>query len=122
MKRVLTTTWLLVALAFLWLIIWCWVAATSSEPHWVQRAGSVVVVIGVVIAARPIFRLGYRKWLQSLRVADYGHIMPGPEELEEDRQRGVDEIAQKIVGPIVALVGTLIWGYGDLAWTWVFGM
>jgi hypothetical protein len=70
-------------------------------------------MVGVILGVRPLVRMGFKDWLSSQRVIDGGHIEPTAEEIEERRQLEVDAIASKI-GVYMALVGTVLWAYGDL--------
>jgi len=57
--------------------------------------------------------MGLSEWIQSQNIIDLGHIIPTPEEIEEDTQISKDACAVKI-GVFMSITGTLIWAYGDL--------
>lgn len=89
------------------------VSHITGKWHWFGRSGSIMTMAGVILSVRPLVRMGFPKWCQSLLVLDGGHIVPKPEEIEADRQTKLDATASRI-GVFLALVGTLVWAYGDL--------
>jgi len=58
--------------------------------------------------------MGLVDWLKSLSTINGGHIDPTAEEIEADRQTELDGSAARL-GVVIAVVGTIIWAYGDLA-------
>ncbi|WP_154716798.1 hypothetical protein [Sterolibacterium denitrificans] len=68
---------------------------------------------GVILSVRPLIRLGFSEWFRSLSVIDGGYIEPTPKEIEAERQSKLDATASHI-GVYMALIGTLVWAYGDL--------
>lgn len=68
---------------------------------------------GVILSVRPLMRMGFAEWLASSKIIDGGSFDPTPEEIEEDKQTTLDAKSSRI-GFYMALVGTLIWAYGDL--------
>lgn len=117
MKRiwncVLTDIAAMLSLAFLSVLFSVVVSVMASDWSWLARSGAMVTVCGVVLSVRPIIRKGYRAWLESLRVIDYGSIVPTPAEIEESRQLDIDARAVW-VGAMMALAGALLGAYGDL--------
>ncbi len=83
-------------------------SAISGEPLWFQRSGSIVVLIGVLITARRIVRLGKKYQNEDWSL---------PDESTEGKRVLLDQRSESIFGPLVAIIGTIVWGYGDL----VFG-
>lgn len=90
-----------------------YVSMSSCQWHWFQRSGSLLVICGVYLSARSIFRKGIIDAIHSESHIDYGHIVPTEEEIIEKKLRGWD-IRFAYVGAIIALIGTLISAYGDL--------
>lgn len=84
-------------------------AVLWNAPHLVQRSGSIVVVCGVLITARRVIRLGAEYQNEDWNL---------PDETDEGRSVLLDERSQYIIGPIVAFLGTVIAGYGDLLFAW----
>jgi hypothetical protein len=68
---------------------------------------------GVILSVRPIVRMGLSEWLWSQSELGGGSFIPTPEEVQEQSQRSADATASR-TGAIMALVGTVIWAYGDL--------
>jgi len=79
-------------------------SVTLEEAHRFGRSGSLLVIVGIWITARRIIRLGDAHLNEDWNL---------PDETSEGRQVLLDQRAQYIIGPIVAFVGTIIWGYGD---------
>jgi hypothetical protein len=73
------------------------------------------VVCGIAIVARPIIRMGYRAWYQSTKIIDCGHLVPTPEEIEENRQSAIDAMCVQRLGPAITFLGTILRAYGDVA-------
>ena len=71
------------------------VIADVSRPgmHWAQRAGSVVTVLGAYVA--------YRDVKQSVKFIN-GDLFINP------------ELWYRPISMALVIVGTLVWGYGDL--------
>ncbi|MGO9570150.1 MAG: hypothetical protein ACLP5H_21685 [Desulfomonilaceae bacterium] len=85
----------------------------TGKWHWFGRSGGIITMMGVLLTVRPLVRMGVTKWFNSQRVIDGGGAAPTPEEVEEERQLKLDAKATQI-GVIMALVGAVIWAYGDL--------
>lgn len=84
-----------------------------GDWSWFGRSGSIVTVIGVLLTARPLIRLGFDEWFRSESVISGGSFEPSAIEIEEGRQNGLDARASSI-GIYMAIIGAIIWGYGDL--------
>ena len=105
MRSIFSNTWLLVAFSIIFLIGNIYLSITTDSPHWFQRAGSIIVVLGIIITARRPIRLG-----KEYKNEDWNL----PDSTKEGIKVLMDDRAEFIIGPITALIGTLIWGYGDL--------
>lgn len=84
-----------------------------NQWHWFGRSGAILTIAGVLLTFRPLVRMGLADWLRSQSIIDCGHLVPTAEETEADRQATIDGSASKL-GITLAIVGTLIWAYGDL--------
>ena len=113
MNRNLSNTYLLVGIAVTAVVTSILVSYLTCKWHWFGRSGAIVTMIGVILSVRPVIRMGYDEWIKSLSIIDGGHYPPTPEEIEEERQMNLDAMASRI-GIYMALVGTLVWAYGDL--------
>jgi len=80
---------------------WCWFA----------RSGAIAVLIGGVLAARKLIRLGVNGYLEDQNTIDGGHFIPTAEEREKGRQDRLDAVALKY-GVALVVLGTLLWAYG----------
>lgn len=102
----------------------------SDQWFWFQRSGSVVTLIGALLSYRSIVRLGTKgvggvntSFLKGTVVStdDSGPIQKFKIACDQETkkylyQASIDAIAGYI-GAIFILLGTAIWGYGDLLGT-----
>lgn len=93
-------------------------AFVLSDPGWISAGGALIIILGALTIARPLIRQGDRKVLASGRtIARQGKeverrvVLLNP---VEDNQRFQDARAEYQHGPAIAIVGTLINGYGSL--------
>lgn len=102
----------------------------SETFSWFQRSGSLVVLIGALLSYRSVFRLGVRGVggvpssvgrigkVKGSYIDENGFqkvkVEISPEDAEYDRQAEMDKIAG-FIGATFIILGTIIWGYGDLA-------
>ena len=85
----------------------------AGEWHWFSRSGAVVVLVGVLISARKCVRIGFEGLYQDVTAIDCGPSLQASEPESTSKERGQDiRAAQR--GIWVAVVGTLMWGFGDL--------
>jgi hypothetical protein len=91
-----------------------WWAWNTHDGVQAARCGATWVVFAGAVFARPIIRMGYADWYQSTTVIDGGSFEPTPTELEEARQTAIDAKCVQLFGPVLAIVGTVLWAYGDL--------
>lgn len=113
MNRLFSNIWLLVGVSVLVVVASVLASYMTCKWHWFGRSGGIVTMAGVILSVRPLVRMGFAEWLRSQRIIDCGHIVPTPEEIEEERQSTIDATASKL-GVYMALAGTLVWAYGDL--------
>ncbi|MGR8964225.1 hypothetical protein [Rhizobium leguminosarum] len=74
-------------------------------------AGAVMACLGVFTIARPVIRAGgYKSWLKKTSIVGGASYELTPEELEESEQVEKDALAVNIVGPALAIVGTIMNG------------
>lgn len=113
MKNLLSNIWLLILLAVLIALISIAVSISSGKWHWFGRSGAWLTVIGIILSARPLIRMGTDKWIQSKGIINLGSLVPTPNEIENSKQSNLDDSAFQ-VGIPMSIIGTLIWAYGDL--------
>ena len=121
MRRYAANSWLWCVIAIVLLIMHLLWAYSVSKGHPIARCGATWIIVGGVVALRPIIRQGFAAWLESTRVIDGGHVIPTPEEIEAEKQEAMDALSTQRIGPTLAVIGTLMAGYGDLAWDWIAG-
>jgi hypothetical protein len=97
------------------LVLHAWWAWSTHDGTPAARCGATWVVFAGAIIARPIIRMGYRAWYQSSKTIDGGNFVPTPDEIEEGRQSAIDARCFQLFGPVLAVLGTILWAYGDLA-------
>jgi hypothetical protein len=126
-RRLLARTWLLSAFALLWVIVSVLASWRLCNWEWFGRAGSILTLAGASLAGRAMIRAG-RRGLEPRSPMRIGRVMGSeyskdgklmmqvqrsPESVEEDREARHDANAT-VVGFAFAILGTIIWGYGDL--------
>jgi hypothetical protein len=98
-----------VGFVFLVMVISLGVTLYTYQGHWFARSGSLVTIGGLLRSGRALFR-------QSIwdgAAVDLGRITK--EELEDrERRNRNDDLFAAQLGLYMALLGTLVWGYGDL--------
>lgn len=98
-----------------------------SSWQWFQRSGSIVTVLGAILGIRSFFRLGIKgiggatpfggigtvKGTRMVR----GKLMVDFELDEESKKAEREDERDKlsmVIGILHIVLGTIIWGYGDL--------
>lgn len=90
------------------------VSYTTRNWDWFARSGSIVTMVGIILSVKPILRMGIGKYIQEQNTQDNGSISGDThKEILEDRQLKLD-VWGLYIGNFMTVVGTLIWGYGDL--------
>lgn len=107
--------WIPVAVSLIIFIALLWFGDFAGEParrsSLVAAGGAVMACLGVLAVARPIIRAGgYLAWHEKSKTGDAGSAEPSPEELREEKQERSDALAVNVVGPVLAISGTLING------------
>lgn len=113
MKSLLANTSLVTAIGLIVVFISLAASAYSGQWHWFGRSGSVMTMCGVILMIRPIIRLGLKEWIRVQNTINGGSFESTEEEIEADRQSVLDHVASQI-GYVLTILGTVIWGYGDL--------
>ena len=73
--------------------------------------GAMMACLGVFTIARPVIRAGgYKSWFAKTREIKGSSYSPPLEELKEAEETEKDALAVNILGPALAIVGTLMNG------------
>lgn len=128
-RRILSSTSFWVFGAAAWSLVSLAWSVHAGGVQWVcfQRAGSVLTLAGIIMSGRAIMREGRTgaspkspvdvAKVESTFIGEDGRVMVRARSSEETKARRREEgrdAHAAVVGMIVASVGTLIWGYGDL--------
>jgi len=97
------------------LVLHAWWAWGTHDGTPAARCGATWAVFAGAIIARPIIRMGYKGWYQSTKSIEAGSFPPTPAQIEENRQSAIDAECVQRFGPVLAVLGTILWAYGDLA-------
>lgn len=113
MKKVFSNVKFLIVSSVLFVLGSAAASIWSQHWHWFGRSGAILTIAGVMLTFRPFIRMGLTEWLRSQSSIDGGNFNPTAAEIESDRQVKIDGSAS-MCGIYMAIVGTLIWAYGDL--------
>ena len=114
MNKILSNIYLFPFLAICAVCLSLVASYTTRNWDWFARSGSIVTMVGIILSVRPILRMGVAKYIEEQKTQDNGSILGDtPKEIVEDRQLKLDVLGLYI-GNFMTVVGTLIWGYGDL--------
>jgi len=105
MRTIFSNTWLICFMSVAVLGGNLYYSIVTSEVHWFQRSGSIVVLLGVLIVARRVIRLGKDHQNEDWNL---------PNETPEGKRVLLDQRSEYVIGPVIAVIGTVVWGYGDL--------
>jgi hypothetical protein len=115
------------AITVVWTLASVWLSVRLKDWVWFQRSGSVLTVAAIASAGRSIVRAGRaglepRSPISIVGVAGtyydgqdrlMAKVQQSPEMIVRRREERRDETAA-LVGFVLAVIGTIIWGYGDL--------
>jgi len=94
--------------AILWILFWIYISSKYDNWKWFSRSGSVLIIIGSILAFRSTIRLTSEERERRRNMTIIETFTP----LEKADQEK-DSFAI-IIGTILMILGTLIWAYGDL--------
>jgi hypothetical protein len=110
-----------VGFAFLLVGAGGYLAHRSTDHHWVNRAGAAVLASDGVFVVLEFFR---RERLRGVRRATFGghSATQSPPELQFlENQIGRAELRLVIIAALLAIVGEVLHGFGDLLFRVLFG-
>lgn len=118
-RRYRSTTWicygivmLLIASAiFAPLYSWLgsWMPASESKAVWIQRSGAITTLFSFMAGAMIVFSSG--------RLHTPGHFADANRYPILQEFRWLFGLAESLIF-VLSIVGTIIWGYGDLLYIW----
>ena len=86
---------------------------------WVPRCGGVLVLFGVLLSLRRLFRLGPQKFDEPTEATFINGNQLNIPVIHQDIQRAGDNVAQ-LFGVGLMTIGTFLASYSDLFLDWVF--
>jgi hypothetical protein len=125
MRNLLTSTWLWVALSIAALAAHVWYAMKTGDPVIVQRGGTLVIVFGIVVAGRAVWRGSLSEFVARQLTQDPSTFAIPDEysrQIREANERALPEVerdvrAERVVGVLMVMFGTFVTGYGDIPLT-----
>ncbi len=111
--RNLLNTKMVVTISVAWVVFSLGLSACHHDWKWFGRSGAILTLGGAILTVRPLLRLGPGEFYRGQHMIDGGNIVPTPEEKAAERE-AQDDVTASLMGFICAVVGTIIWAYGDL--------
>lgn len=117
MRSIFLNTWL-IAFAILVVSFSSYgYALVTGEPHWISRGGSLITIMGLLLtikhsilsSSRDITNIVFERFHYAVYAPDRGS-----EKDLENRALAKRMLRDEYFGVIVTILGTIIWGYGDL--------
>lgn len=101
----------MVAMALLMMISGIYLSVAKGDWLWFSRFGSVVTISGLLLLCSPMFAHGVYK--------AHGQAYGYAEVMADNTVSTTTEASRKVgdralCGVVVSILGTLIWGFGDL--------
>jgi len=117
MRNVFLNTWALVGVMAAVLGVSVWYALQTSDATWIGRSGSILTVLGILLTIKHNIFSSSRD-LDGI-VKEKNHYSDwAPEESSDEYRKQVEYarvvLRDEYLGAGLTLVGTCIWGYGDL--------
>lgn len=91
----------------------------TQNWSWLPRCGGVLVLFGVLLSLRRLFRLGPQRFDEPTEPIIINHNQFNMKAMHQDIQRAGDNFAQ-LSGIALMTIGTLLASYGDLFLDWLF--
>ncbi len=92
-----------------------WISVATGDWMWFARSGAVLTALGLVLASRKVLiaRADLVSLLQEMEQAD-GTQRTARLESFKRLQRDLDRQIVEKAGFAILVIGTLVWGFGDL--------
>ena len=86
----------------------------TQNWDWFSRSGSIVTMTGIILKGKPVFIMGVEKYIESQNIIDCGSILGNTDKEKEANKQLKLDVLGLYIGCFTTILGTLIWGYGDL--------
>ena len=100
------------------IFIGIWLSLNTLDWNWFARSGSLVVIIGILLTSSQVIENSRKLKMRRTR-HDYNFNRDFAEDIKKhtlERSRSLDEDIWEngVRGLYLLVLGTLIWGFGDL--------
>ncbi|MDA3915619.1 MAG: hypothetical protein PF690_01410 [Deltaproteobacteria bacterium] len=117
MRNILLNTWVVILLVLLMGGVSACYAFINNDYSWVSRSGSVITVLGLLLTIKHSIFSESRD-IHSV-VREKNHYAVFAPDRDSDVYKDQTTHAKKIIkdeylGFFITIIGTIIWGYGDL--------
>ena len=111
-------------LSFLIFSVSCAKAIHSKDPGWVASAGAMITLFGILLTTRSLLRHGtvmeaYEERKFSISSLPALGDEAGVEEHNQKAQQKLTDVVSERYGFWFLLVGTIVWAYGDRAFSYI---
>lgn len=117
MRNILLNTFFVVVLVLTSSVISFWYSLETGDFVWFSRAGSIVTVFGILLTVKHNI-LSNSRDLESVVMEknNYAKYAPkkGSDKYTEHENSAKGIIRDEYVGILITILGTIVWGYGDL--------
>jgi hypothetical protein len=110
-KRVITNVYLISVLAIAVGGMSLYFDFYLKVPHWFQRSGSIITILGAILSARKLISKGIKESIESEYVCSGGDSETDFSEIAAEAKKNVQSA---YIGIFFIIIGTVIWGYGDI--------
>ena len=125
MREIILRTWIVIALALLLLIISFVYATESEQSMWFSRAGCATTILGLLLTMKHTILADSRDIHKIImEKKHYAVLAPKPESdaYQEDIKLAKHILRDEYTGLTLTVIGTIVWGYGDLIHGWTMSL
>lgn len=94
------------------------ISVCTKSWSWLPRCGGVLILLGVLLSLRRLFRLGPQRFDEPTEPFVINGNQFNMRAMHQDIQRAGDNYAQ-VSGVVLMVVGTLVSSYSDLLLEWL---
>lgn len=103
MKKLLTRLWFLILASLVLAAGGILLSASRQESLWIAIAGTLLTLLGAIAACRKVLRLGWAESFVSNVPRLGGGILPTEDDIDQARQKDLDERASLLASVMVVL-------------------